>query len=295
MTDLNNIALFVDMAETGSISAAARKRHMPKATLSRRLAQLEAGLGLRLFERTTRTLRLTDVGQTFYARNRPLIRALEEAEAMASQARETVEGVLRIAAPVEFALCFLEPAITQFRALHPGLQFELILTPTWLDLVAEGIDLAFRVGPQPDSSLIARRLPLANHGRTLYASPTYLQKNGTPKTLDDLARHACLTFTEQGPARWTFTTPAGPRVLEVSGPLKANNITFLRDMALAHHGIALLPDFLCGCAHRGGELVKLLCDTPGAPLDIFAVYPSSRYLPAKTTRFLSYATDMWQV
>ena len=284
--DLNHVAHFIAVADAGTFTEAARRLRLPKSTLSRAVSQLEAALGVRLMERTTRQVKLTTIGQQYYDRCKPMVAALTDASCTAVEANETVTGTLRFTAPVEFTQTYLGPLISQFRTLHPQLNIEAHLTPDHVDMIDEGLDLAFRVGDLADSSLIARKVCAPKRG--LYASPTYLQKHGTPKSLDELSHHQCLTMTLPHGNQWTFTTPNNIQTVDVSGPISSNNVSFLRDMVIAGQGLALLPAFLCEYGVERGQLVHVLCDYRPRSLDVFALYPSNKYLPARVTRFLDF-------
>lgn len=288
--DLNTVSMFIKVVEQGSLTAAAKYLNMPKSTLSRRLGELEDALGVRLLERTTRRLNLTDAGRIYYQRTNPLIQQLACTEAAISHYQDEPQGHLKIHTPIEFGTALLAPVIAQFQRLYPKITMQVLLSAEWPDLISQGIDVSFRVGEQKDSANIARLIGAPK--RVLVASPDYIRQYGEPKTPDDLLDHACLTFDIPNGDVWTFFNEDGsPYSTTVDPRLRANNAVFLREQAAAGLGLALLPHFICHEALQKGELVKVMCSTKPTNPPIYAVYPSRRNLSAKTIKFLDYVTQ----
>ncbi|MCC7310781.1 MAG: LysR family transcriptional regulator, partial [Sulfuritalea sp.] len=205
---------FVRAVETGGFSAAARDLGLTPSALSKLVTRLEDRLGARLLQRTTRRLQLTAEGEAFYARARPILRALDDAEAEVAQAGVSPRGLLRLHCGSAFGMHQLAPAIPRFQESHPAVELDITISDQPLGAMEEGVDLAIRIGPLDESSMVARRI--CNLERVICASPTYLDRHGTPRTPDDLQQHNCLWITSL-PAlrRWPFDTDDGIRVVNV--------------------------------------------------------------------------------
>lgn len=291
MADLNEMAVFVKVAEELSITGAARAMGLPKSTVSRRLARLEERLGVRLIHRTTRNLNLTEVGVAFYERCARLIAEAEEAELTVSELQQFPCGHLRITAPSTFAVAFLRPIVTEFMVQFSDVTVELMLSSRVVNVIEEGFDLAIRVGRLEDSTLVARKLgPIVVN---LYASPHYLTAHGSPTTPDELAQHECLILGGGSPHdEWRLEGPENEQVsVSVQGRLVVNDMMFLRDATAAGMGIALLPSFLCSEQIQAGTLQQILPGWRPPENAIYAVYPSRRYLSAKVRVFLEFLIE----
>src|SRR5918995_2106794 len=223
MLDLNDILIFARVVEAGSFTAAARLLGMPKATVSRRIVALEREVGVRLIQRTTRSLNVTDAGRLYYEQSSQALRTIEEANLRLAEARAEPSGTIRISAPVGFGDSFLTGAVFDFLGEHPKTKVELCLTDDQLNLVESGIDLAFRTGILPDSTLIARKLGSTH--RILCASPDYLARRGVPQAPVDLARHHCvIAGPSAANAHWVLEGPHGEESVMVSGRFAANEM-----------------------------------------------------------------------
>ncbi|MDJ0778034.1 MAG: LysR family transcriptional regulator [Gammaproteobacteria bacterium] len=287
MDRLNAMGTFVQVVDGGSFSAAADRLGLSRAQVSKSVMQLEAHLDTRLLNRTTRRISLTDSGRLYYARCLDILDDIAEAEECAREDTTAARGVLTVGAPTSFGLLHLQPLIPAFLAVNPGVQISLSLADRFLDVVAEGFDVAVRIAELEDSSLVARRL--APCRRVLCASPAYLEKNGTPRVPQDLAIHACLVYSnELRPDTWTLHGPAGSERVTVNGPVCADNGDVLCAAAEAGLGVTLLPTFIVGDGLRAGRLVSVLDDYCPPDLTINAVYPSRRYLAAKVRSFVDY-------
>lgn len=287
--DLNQVRVFVQVVEAGSFTAAGKRLGMPKSTVSARVSQLEEHLGVRLLQRTTRSLGLTDAGAAFFERCARVVADLDEAERSMTDLAAAPRGTLRITAPIELSTSFLGALLAGFSARFPEVSIELVVSDRVVDLVDEGFDLAIRAGRLKEFSLIARRLS-GIHTR-LFASDAYLERHGVPRTPRQLERHACLRFTGfPDPDHWTLQDRRGKEVtVRVAGPLSANSLHAVRDAAAHGLGIALLPLFLSYRQPDAG-LTRVLPAWSGGESPLHAVYPSSRYLSPKVRAFLDYLT-----
>ena len=291
MARLEDMESFVRVVETGSISAAAERLGVAKSAVSRRLSELEARLGAQLFRRTTRRLDLTDTGRGFYERCLRILSDTEEAELAVSQAHGTLRGRLRVAVPLSFGLLHLGPAINDFMAAHPGLEFDLDLNDRQVDLLAEGFDVALRIADLEDSSLIARRL--ATMRTMVCASPEYLARAGTPQTPADLAAHCCLVYSNaRDPALWRFRDPQGDdKTIRVPVCMQANNGDFLRQAASVGQGICMLPTFIAYRAIQDGSLCPILTNYTWPAFNAYAVYPRTRHLSQRVRVFVDFLAE----
>lgn len=290
--DPNDLLIFARVAELGSFSRAAERLHLPKSTVSRRLAALEQRMGERLLLRTTRRQTLTEFGLQLLEHARQVAAELEAVGVLREQRQAAPSGRLRVSMPSDFANLVLVDSLAAFMALHPAITLELDLSPRRVDLLGEGFDVAVRMGELPDDTLlVASKLAVFTHG--LYASPSYLAEHGDPQTPDDLARHAAVRLLrgngetagwtlEQGGQRWTGV-PAGRA--------SANSPEMLIRLAVAGAGIAAVPDHFAVAEVRAGALRRVL---PGWELptsNAWAVYPGRKLMPPKTRAFV----DMLQV
>jgi DNA-binding transcriptional LysR family regulator len=284
----NDLQTFVTLVEAGSISRSAERLDVAKSVVSRRLSELEARLGVQLFQRTTRKLHLTDSGQSFYERAVRILCDLDEAEQAVAQSHTELSGVLRVALPVSFGLLHMGPAINEFMHAHPRVRFDLDFNDRQVDLVQEGIDVAIRIARLEDSSLIAR--PLAPIKSVICASPAYLQAHGTPRTPQELPQHACLIYSNTpDPQQWVFQDADGNVIrVKVPATLKANNGDFLRAASVAGEGIVWQPVFLAYRNIESGELVPLLTDYHWQDSQAYAVYPQTRHLSQRVRAFVDF-------
>lgn len=286
LPDLNEVALFLQVAEHQSLSAAARALGLPKSTVSRKLSQLEERLGVRLIERTSQKLRLTEAGSTFHEHCAEVLARIAEAEAAVSGLQASPRGRLRVSAGVDFGSWVVGPLVQEFLQLHPLVSVELVLSDRTVDLVGEGFDLGIRIGPIRESSLVARRL--ATTTGALCASPAYLARSGSPRAPEELASHACIIFSSLPQSdQWTFNGPRGPSTVQITGRLLVNSLQLVRDAVLAGVGLARLPLFACWRELEEGRLVRVMPEWSTAPRLVHAVYPSRR-LPAKSRAFVDF-------
>jgi DNA-binding transcriptional LysR family regulator len=287
---LAEMAIFSRVVAAGSLSEAARELGLSPAVVSRRLAALEARLGVRLVNRTTRSLRLTDEGATYYDTCARLLAEIEEADAAVAAGRVEPRGALRVALPSAFGHLHVSPLIPRFAARYPNVQVALSLSDRAVNVVEEGFDLAIRIADLADSSLAARKL--APNRRVVCATPDYLRRHGTPQTPQDLVAHNCLT-TNDFSMTWDYKGPDGePGAVRVSGRYACDNWEVLREWALAGLGIALKSTWDVRQQLEDGSLVSLFPGyTFASDVAIYAVYPHRRLLPAKTRAFIEFLAD----
>ncbi|HEV2675688.1 MAG TPA: LysR family transcriptional regulator [Aliidongia sp.] len=281
---------FVRTAEARSFTAAAQRLGLSKSIVSQRVADLEARLGVRLINRTTRRLSLTEAGAGFLTGAERALGEAAEAEERATRHGTELRGALRIAAPLSFALMHLQPAIFEFMAAHPALEVHIDLDDRHLDLVAGGWDMALRIGRLPDSSLIARRL--APSLTICCATQDYLDRHGTPTRPEQLERHECVLYSgSHRPDSWPFLIDGEWVPVNVRGRLVTNNGDLILAAVLAGQGVAILPSFLVGCPIARGQLVRVLADWPTKDGAIHAVYPPTRNLAARVRLFTDFLAE----
>lgn len=290
MTDLNAVLVFAKVVDSGSFTAAAAHLGLPKATVSRKVSDLERDLGARLLQRTTRSLSLTDVGRAFYEHASRVAAELDAATLVVSDLHAAPRGTVRATAPV--GLDFLGPVCATFLDRFPDVRLEMTCTDRVVDVVDEGFDLALRTGNLGNSSLVARRL---THWRgVVIAHPDYLRRRGEPVTPEDLATHDCVAFapaTRRVP--WTFEHVAGRRsaTVAVEPRLACNDLGMVEDAVRAARGVALLPGFRCAAQVERGDLRRILADWWGPEVPLHAVYPSRRHLSPAVRAFVDHLTE----
>ena len=284
---VDGIRVFVASVETGSFSRAAARLGMSPKLASKYMAELEAQLGTQLLHRTTRRLGLTAAGEQLMARAPDWLNELEEMTGELREARRGLSGTLRVSAPVTYGELQILPLMRRFRALHPDLVVDLRLSDRFVDLAAEGIDVAIRIGRLDTSALIARKL-----GQTsllLVASPAHLESAGRPETLDYLARQTCIRDTNmRGDGAWPLTSGGQMHRITVSGPYLVNSARLARDLAVEGEGVALCPDSIVQSDLDAGRLEHVLPEVCGPQLDIHAVYIGQRRLARRTRAFLDF-------
>ena len=284
---------FVRAVETGGFSAAARDLGLTPSALSKLVGRLEDRLGVRLLHRTTRRLQLTAEGETFFNRARPILTALDEAEAEVAAAGAQPRGLLRINCGSAFGRHQLTPAIPRFLERYPETELDLTIDDLAPVPTDERYDLTIRIGALDESSAVARRI--CNLERVICAAPAYLERHGIPRTPDDLQRHNCLWITSL-PAlrRWPFDTDDGIRVVHISGNIVANNAETVLQLAVAGVGITRLTDVIVGDALRRGALVPVLTEWHHVePVPLYATYPSGRHLAPKVRAMMDFLVEQF--
>lgn len=291
-TEFEQITAFLAAVEHGGFTAAGQMLGRDGSILSRRVTALEKRLGVRLMERTTRRLALTEAGEAFHQRMRVALEALQEVEQDTAAAATGVRGTLRIALPATFGRMWVAPILPAFLATYPDLAVETAFGDRFVDLVAESFDVAVRIGTLTDSRLVARRL--APSRRLLCASPAYLQAHGTPVRPADLAQHACLGFSRLAShPLWLLRDGDKATAIRIAGPLVTDDAQSLVQAAASGTGIAMVSDWLVGPELCSGRLVPVLPDHPVESNEaIYLVHPSARLVPAKTRAFADWISGM---
>jgi len=287
MDSFVEIPFFIAVVESGSFSAAAKKLSLSTPAVSKRISQLENRLGVRLLQRTTRRLSLTEAGVKYYDYVRAAARLIQEAEDIAGQLQELPQGILRLSVPMVFGRLHITPLIPAFLRAHPQVSINMTMDDGLVDLVGGGFDLGIRIGKLEDSSMIGR--PLSPCASVLCASPDYLQRYGTPQCPADLSQHNCLFYSYfQAGVEWTFHGPQGEERVLPQGNFQVNNSEALYSALLEGLGICQMPKFIAGPALAEGRLVSLLDDYHLPLHHIYAIYPERRHIPAKMRVFLDY-------
>lgn len=285
------VSAFVKVVELGSFVRAAERLSVSTSAVSRQVSDLEAHLDVRLLNRTTRKLSLTEAGQAFYERSVQLLADLEEAESSVRATAVLPKGTLRLTCGVSFGVRYVAPAIAEFSAQHPQLLFDLDLSDRAVDLVEEGFDLAIRIGHVGHQGLVSRRVGWTR--AVCCASPDYVARRGAPATPGDLTQHDCLTYTHVPvPNVWPFEARDGTkRAIRITPRHRANNGRMLAALAVAGMGVLFEPDFIVAPEVRAGRLVRLLPGYEPARSPIAAAYPSRRHLSAKVRTFVEFLAE----
>ena len=288
MNELTQIKSFVALVESRSISKAAERMDIAVSAVSRRLKELESGLGVQLVQRTTRRMHITEAGEKFYRRCGRLLDDLEEAKHEASNTATALSGTLRIATPLSFGVAHLSPAVAAFMHLHPQIKIELDMSDRRIDLVEEGLDLAIRIGTLEDSSLMARKLASVRH--VVCASPDFLNRHGIPSTPQDLSALPALCYGNLSqPDTWHYhDKDSKPGQVKVPMRMRANNGDALVEAAIAGLGVLCEPSFIVHGSVERGVLKPLLTDYQWNPMGIFAVYPQTKHMPTRVRAFIDF-------
>lgn len=285
--DLNDIVVFTKVVETKSFTGAADALGLPKSTVSRKLAQLEERLGVRLVQRTTRKLALTEIGEAYYERCSRIVADVMSAEQLVTDMQSTPRGRLRVTSSVDFGTKWFGRIIASFLEEHRDINIELEATDRIVDLIEDGFDLAIRFGPMPESTLIARRLCAVN--LITCASPAYLARRGAPRTIEELDEHDHVLFTPAS-RNQTWTLLNGDQTHEFGRPARfaSNNFGAVMTSVLSGSGIALLSDFMVAEELAAGVLVRVLPEWTTGPTDVHAVYPAREKLPPRLSLFIDH-------
>ena len=300
--DLNDVAVFERVVSDGSLTAAAARLGQPKSSVSRALSRLEADLGVRLLQRTTRKLHLTEAGHVFFERTRRVLGELRDAEQAVSQLQEAPRGNLRITLPVELGMRFMGRVVAEFMQRYPEVNIEAELSGRLVNLVDEGFDLGLRIGEFRDSSLVARKL--GNLSARFYASPSYLGRHGLPKKVDELSAHetilfmqtrenTVLVFRDDEPMQGDAAANMGHR-LTLKGRLTVNNVRMGCDAAVSGLGLVLMPAFLCAEEIANGALLPVLPEYRVCLGGLYAMYPSREHMPIALRAFLDFLVERMQ-
>lgn len=289
MDRFGDLDVFSRVVTARSMSGAGRELGLSPAVISKRIRRLEERLGVRLLQRTTRQLALTEAGQGFHERVVGILAAIEEAEAWAAQGSATARGLLKVTAPTSFGRLHIAPHLNRFLDANPGVTVDLTLSDSFSDIVGEGFDLAIRIADLTDSSLIAKRLAPAH--RVLCAAPAYLSRVGVPESLADLQRHTLLIHNG---SEWRLEGPGGLEAVRVTSRLRTNSSEVVREAVLAGSGIALRSTWDVGPELKSGALVRVLPEySSSRRVAVHAVYPSRRHLEHKLRAFLDFLQGLY--
>ncbi|MDO4641261.1 MAG: LysR substrate-binding domain-containing protein [Neisseria sp.] len=288
---LNDMELFVEIVKAKGFGKAAENVGMSKSTLSLRLSQLEQHIGLRLLNRTTRKIALTEAGALYYERAARIVEEAQQAHQQLDDLLNETAGLLRIALPVDLAQIFIAPLLPEFCRRYPKIRLELDLNQQKVDLISDAFDLAIRAGEQPDSGLISR--VLARMSSRLYAAPAYLDKHGIPQTPDELKNHQCLRFRAGFADTWRLLNGNQVEEIKVGGDILSNSPNMNMQIALAGLGVALLPEIMSQHQTLTGKLQNILPDWQTATVPVYAI-TTTRLLPAKTQCFIDFLAEHFE-
>jgi DNA-binding transcriptional LysR family regulator len=291
MTDLNALLIFARVAEAGSFSEAARRAAMPISTVSRRVAELEDQLGVRLFERSTRSLRLTDIGAEIFAQAQRGAEVSEAVDSIVSNRLTEVRGMLRLTAPPSISENLLAPLIGAFRAAYPAVEVQMLVSDRQVDHISEGVDLALRLGPFADSSLVAR--PILRYRHRLVASPDYLEGRGTPEHPRELRDHQLLAFAYWSQQhRWIFEREGVRETVSFGPQVTMNDFVGLAALLAAGGGIGELPPIVAPDYFASGRLVEVLPQWHFPTRDLAIVHLGNRHISRPVRMFRDFALQM---
>lgn len=292
MIDLNSLVIFAKVAETGSFSEAGRRLKMPVSTVSRRVAELEDQLGVGLIERSTRHLRLTEIGTEIFEHAQRSAEIGEAVGNIVSNQSATVSGALRLSAPPSISDTLLAPLVGAFQASYPDVRVQILVTDRFVDHIAEGVDLVFRLGALKDSSLVAKKLLTYRH--QLVASPAYIERFAPPEQPRDLIGHRLLSFSFSNPeSRWTFVNGSGAaETISFSPFLAMNDYAGLAAALLEGVGIGDLPPVVQPDLIRAGRLVEIMPEWRFRTFDLSMVHPGQRHVPRPVRVFKEFAVQM---
>ena len=289
MGQLEDMQLFIRVVNAGGIGRAAEQLGIAKSAVSRRLSELEARLGCRLIQRTTRTSSLTDIGQRYYLQAQKLIDQVDEVHLDMVNESKALSGSIRLAVPLSFGLLHLSSAIDLFIKQHPGISVQLDFSDRQVDLVEEGFDLALRIADLQDSSIQARKICPSHH--VLVTSPDYLAQKGEPKKPADLSHFDYLKYGTGSQSHFSLFDQKGQaHKVNLNAKMTANNGDFLLQMVKAGHGVTFLPSFLAWQALATGDLVQILKTYTLPSLNIYFVYPQSRFVPQRVRALMDFVS-----
>lgn len=290
LEDMKRMVIFAHVVDAGSFSGAARRLGIAKSAISKQVSQLEKNIGVNLLNRSTRSLSLTDIGETYYNYSARMAEILDDAQAATDTLQDTPRGTLRISCPSSFGIDYVAPLLNTFLQKYTELNAELLLDDTVVDMTEMGIDVAIRVGWLPDSSLRARKLK--DSPRLLCASPEYIERNGLPETPEELMSHDWIIFTLlPTPYHYIFTKNKKSNKIQIKGRIKTNNGNAVRNLLLEGAGVAALSDFLVTKDLKEGKLIHLLPDYHIADAGIYAVFQNKHLQQAKVRTFIDFIAD----
>lgn len=286
--DLNEISVFVKVVQAGSFTKAARELGMPNSTVSAKVSSLERRLGVTLIQRTTRQLNVTAAGAAFFQSSAQGLQRIEAAENEITAANGEPQGLLKITAPVELGAVLLPPVIAGYMGKYPKARVEVVLSDERTDLLTQNIDLAIRAGELKDSTLIAKKIGAVTFAA--FASPKYLKGAKIPADPQDLKNRPCIQFSLMGKHEWKLTNGRATKSVTLPERLVVNDLNMVKAMAVAGHGIALLPSFFCHSELRSGQLMRVLPDWRTGYNPVHFVYPAQRFVMPKLSAFIEIAS-----
>ncbi|HWQ38684.1 MAG TPA: LysR family transcriptional regulator [Burkholderiales bacterium] len=294
MDRLTAMELFVRIVETGSFSAVAREMDMTQPTVSKQLSALEHKLKVRLLNRSTRQLSLTEAGSEYYEACKRILDQVRETEANLGRLQGQLAGLLKINTSIALGQMYVGPLTLKFQKLHPEVEVDLALVDRFVDVVEEGVDVAIRIGRLGDSNLVARRLGKTR--RVAVATPAYLKKHGVPKTPQELVHHNCILYAYLSTGNeWMFQGPDGQEIrVKVSGNFRTNNGEAIRQAVLNDLGVAVTPEWIAQKDIESGAMRAILTNFAPTLMDIHAVYPSGRHLSAKVRAYVDFLRAEFQ-
>jgi DNA-binding transcriptional LysR family regulator len=289
--DLNEIAIFVKVVQSGSFNQAAKQLGMPNSTVSAKVSSLEKRLGVTLLHRTTRKLHITQAGQAFFDKCQLGISELKNAEEEVTLNQGEPQGILRITAPSALGSSILPEVFALFAAKYPKVHLDLILQDRFVDMIAEGVDLAIRAGELKDSSLIAKKIGVNYFAP--FASAAYIKNHGKPTHPKDLRNHRCLQYVPMGRDKWELVSKEKQKVsIPMTGNIIADDLSAIKEMAVAGAGIALMPTFTCGPEIKKNKLIRVLPDWRSDVRPLSFVYPAQKFTNPKLQAFMGIAFDI---
>jgi DNA-binding transcriptional LysR family regulator len=284
MNCIANMATFVSVVDSKGFAAAGRSLGMSASTVTEHIHALERRLGVRLLNRSTRSVSLTEVGNVYYQRSKQIIAAIKDADRVAQASNSLPRGTLRVNASIAIPP-LIAPIIAKFAVLYPDVSLILNMTDSMIDIVKEGFDLAIRHQAVPDSSLIARRI--ATYRRVVSGAPGYFRRRGLPKTPADLVEHSCLIYSNSpDPGGWRFFGPDGDQTISLRGYLETNSTAALRLAAVQEQGLIMTPMFLVAEDIAAGRLIPVLQEYSDAEYEIHAIYPHREHMAGKVRSFI---------
>lgn len=289
MDRLAAMQTFVRVADAGSFTAVANQLNVARSAITRQIAALESYLGVKLIARSTRRLSLTSAGASYIEQCREILDRIDEAEGQLAGERQTLRGMIRASVPMTFGLLHLTPLILEFSRTHPNIHIDLDFNDRHVNLIEEGMDFALRFTDHLPDTTVARRLTSCR--LVVVASPAYLQQHGEPRHPEELAQHACLAYSLSSRSTWAFQVGGVQRSFEVSGPLTANNGNALQEAAVQGFGIAYQPTFIAAEAIRQGQLVAILKNFTTSTVDMYAVFPGTRFVPQRVRSFVDFLAE----
>lgn len=287
MDRLRRMEIFVSVVEAGQFTRAAQQLSLSKSTVSQAVSDLETYLGLQLFHRDSRSLQLTESGETYYADCQGVLSEINALEDHIRGENRGMSGLIRMTAPELYSSVILEPLLVKFMKMYPDISFDLLLSETPIDLVAQGVDVAFRLGQIKDSSLLTRKI--GTMGMVLCAAPEYLAEYGTPQSLSDLKNHNCLKFSLL--PGWLFQENGTQFILPVSGRVQTSCANSIRGLACKGVGIGYLPKFIAQIDLDNGALVSILEERADVRFDVNLMRPANKHLPARIKIFIDFMIE----